>query len=67
MSIKNAAFFAFIGMILLTVVLAIGFFNQLTAYLRDLTPIADLLKWFVAALAGISLSVFFFVFHRTHS
>ena len=65
MNLKSAALFALVGMILLTVLLIADFINLLLGVLRDIVPVVMLLRSLVYMLAGLGVTVFFWVFHRT--
>ncbi|HXM41905.1 MAG TPA: hypothetical protein VN924_11670 [Bryobacteraceae bacterium] len=65
MSLKSAALFALIGMIVLTVFVAMDFVNTVVAVSGGLVPAMKLLTSFVHLLASIGLTVFLYVFHRT--
>ena len=67
MTLKNAALFAFIGMTLLTVVCAVGFVNDLSAFLASAVSAVTMLSSLIHLLASLSVAVFFFVFHRARS
>jgi hypothetical protein len=67
MTLKNAAFFAFIGMALLTVLLAVGFIRDFSALLAGAIAAMALLISLIHLLAGLSVAVFFYVFHKTQS
>ena len=67
MSLKTAAFFALIGMILLTVLDAAGFLRDLTAFLREAVAAMTLLAAAIHVLASLSLTVFLYVFYRTQA
>jgi hypothetical protein len=67
MSLKNAAFFALIGMILLTVLEAVGFLRELTALSHDAVATMVVLASAIHLLASLSVTVFFFAFHRAQS
>ena len=67
MSLKSAAFFALIGMILLTVLLTAGFINDLSAFLSGAVAALALLKCAIYLLASLSLTVFLYVFYRKQS
>ena len=67
MTLKNAAFLALIGTLLLTVVLAVDFINTLSGVLRDLIPAMMLLRSLIYLFAGLMVLVFFFAFHRSQS
>ena len=67
MSLKNAAFFALIGMILLTVLLAAGFIRDLSAFASGAVALITLLTSGIHLLASLSVAVFLFVFHKAQS
>ena len=64
MSLKTAALFALIGMILLTVLLAVGFIRDVSALMAGAIAAAVLLASLVHLLASLSLAVFLYVFHK---
>jgi hypothetical protein len=67
MTLKNAALLAFIGTVLMTVLLVWNFVLTFLNVLRDLVPAVTLFSTFVYAFGCFSVMVFFFVFHRTQS
>ena len=67
MSLKNAAFLALIGTLLLTVLLALDFVKTVSGVLSDVVPVVALLRSLVYLLASLSVTVFFYVFHRAQS
>ena len=67
MSLKSAAFFALIGMILLTVLLAAGFIRDLLGLGSGAVAAITPLKSGVHFLASLGLTVFLFVFHKAQS
>jgi hypothetical protein len=64
MSLKNAAFFALIGIILLTVLLAVGFVRDFSAFLAGAIAALALLKSGIHFLASLSVAVFLCVFYK---
>ncbi|MGA2118928.1 MAG: hypothetical protein ABSH56_29780 [Bryobacteraceae bacterium] len=64
MRLKNAALFAFIGMTLLTVLLAAGFIRDLSAFMSGAVAAIAVLTSGVHLLASFSLAVFLFVFQK---
>ena len=64
MTLKNAAFFAFIGMALLTVVCAVGFIGDLSALLAGAIAPMMVLNSLIHMLASLSVAVFLYVFHK---
>jgi hypothetical protein len=67
MTLKNVALLALIGTILLTALLLWDFVFNLLNLLRGLIPATIVFSSFVYAFAGISVAVFFYVFHRAQS
>jgi hypothetical protein len=67
MSLKNAAFFALIGVILLTVLLAVGFIRDVSGLLAGAVAPMALLKSGICLLAGLGVAVFLYVFHKAQS
>ena len=67
MSSKNAALFACIGMTLLSVLLAVGFIRDFSGVLSGVVPAMRVVHSGIHLLAGVSVAVFFYVFHRKSS
>jgi hypothetical protein len=67
MSLKNAAFFAFIGTTLLTIVLALVFIRDVSTLLAGTIAAITVLTAFIRLLASLSLTVFLYVFHKKQS
>jgi hypothetical protein len=67
MSLKNAAFFALVGMILLTVLLAAVFLRDLLSAIRGVLAAIELLTSAIRLLASLGLTVFLYVFHKNQS
>jgi hypothetical protein len=67
MSLKNAALLALIGMILLTVLLAANLIKDVSALMRGLIADVQFLTSLVYFLASLSVTAFFYVFHKTQS
>jgi hypothetical protein len=67
MTIKNAALLALIGTILMTALLVWVFVITFLNVLRDLVPAVTLFQSFVYAFGCLSVTVFFYVFHRAQS
>jgi hypothetical protein len=65
MRLKNAALFALIGMILLTVLLAAGFIRDLVGLTQGAVAALVLLTSGVHLLASLSVTVFLYVFHKS--
>jgi hypothetical protein len=64
MALKNAALFALIGTLLLTILLVAGFISDVLNVSRGLIADNTMLASFLRALAALSVTVFFFVFHK---
>ena len=64
MTLKNAAFFAFIGMTLLTAVCALGFIGDISALLAGAIPPVRVLTSLIHLLASLSVAVFLYVFYK---
>ena len=67
MTLKSAALFALIGMILLTVLLAAGFIRDVSAILAGAIAAITLLKSLIHLLASLSVTIFLYVFHKAQS
>jgi len=67
MSLKNAAFFALLGMILLTTLLAVVFIRDFSAFLSGAVAAMALLESGIHLLASLSVAVFLYVFHKAQS
>ncbi len=67
MTVKSAAFFALIGMILLTVLLALGFIRDIAGFIGGAVAAMALLISLIHLLASLSMAVFLYVFYRAQS
>jgi hypothetical protein len=65
MALKTAALFAFTGMLLLTILLAAGFLRDLSSFFGDLIPALRVLASAIYFFASLTLTVFFYAFHRS--
>jgi hypothetical protein len=65
MTLKTAALFAFIGMLLLTILLAASFLRDLSSFFRDLIPALRFLASAIYFFASLTLTIFLYVFHRS--
>ena len=65
MTLKNASLFAFIGMTLLSVVCALGFIGDMSAFLGGAIAPMMVVKSLIHLLATLSVAVFFYVFHKS--
>lgn len=67
MTLKNAALLALVGMILLTIVLAVGCIVSVTGFLGGVVSAAAMLASLIRVFAALSLAVYFYVFHKEQS
>jgi hypothetical protein len=65
MTLRNAALFAFIGMLLWTVVLTVRLIINISGVVNGVVPAITLLTLLMEWLASLSLLVFFAVFHKS--
>jgi hypothetical protein len=64
MTLKNAAFFALIGMTLLTILLAVGFIRDVSALVAGAIAAMAFLVSLIHLLASLSVTVFMYVFYK---
>jgi hypothetical protein len=64
MTLKTAALFAFIGMTLQTLLVAVGFIRDLTALLAGAIAAATFLVSLIHLVASLGVTVFLYVFHK---
>ena len=67
MTLKSPALFALVGMILLTVVLALGFIRDLSGFTAGAVAAMAMLISLIHLLASLSVTVFLYVFHKAQS
>ena len=67
MTLKNAAFLALIGSLLITVLLAIDFVDSVLAVVRGLIPAMLVLRTLIYLVASLTVTVFFYAFNRAQS
>jgi hypothetical protein len=65
MSLKSAALFALVGVILLTVVVAVGFIRDISAFTAGAIAAMEMLISLIHLLASLSLAVFLYVFYKS--
>ena len=65
MTLKNAAFLAFVGMALATALLAFDLIESLMNVVRGLIPAVKVFSSLIYTFAAFCAALFFFVFHRT--
>ena len=67
MNMKSAAFLTLIGTLILKILLAADFVRTVSGVMVDLIPALALVRSLVYLLASLSVTVFFYVFHRSQS
>ena len=67
MTLKSAAFFALVGMILLTVAVALSFIRDISAFTSGAIAANAMLVSLIHLLASLSVTVFLYVFYRAQS
>lgn len=67
MTLKSAALFALIGTLLFTILMALDFLKTVSGFLGDVVPVIFLLRSLVYLVASLSVTIFFFVFHKAQS
>lgn len=67
MSLKSAALFALVGMILMTVVVALGFIRDISAFTSGAIAANAVLVSLVHLLASLGVTVFLYVFYKAQS
>jgi hypothetical protein len=65
MTLKNATALAFVGMLLMSLLLLAGFIRDLLSFVRDVIPTLRLLASLIYLFAAFSVTVFLYVFHRS--
>jgi hypothetical protein len=64
MTLKNAALLALVGTIVMTALLVWNFVFNLLNLLRGLIPAVSVFSSFIYAFGCLTVTVFFYVFHR---
>jgi hypothetical protein len=67
MTLKTASLLALIGTLVLTILFAVDFIRTVLGVVRDLIPAMALLRSLVYLFASLSVTAFFYVFHRAQS
>jgi len=67
MSVKVASFLAFVGMLLLTILVIADLVRNISGVLRDIVPMLRLVRSVVYMFASLTATVFFFVFYEQQS
>ena len=64
MTPKNAALLAFLGTLLLTILVTFDFVNTVSGVLRDIVPVMALVRSLIYLLASVTVTVFFYIFYK---
>jgi hypothetical protein len=67
MTLRNAAFFAFVGALLVAALLVLDFVVDLGAAVRGLIPTVRVFSALIYAFAGVTVTLFLFVFYRNRA
>jgi hypothetical protein len=67
MTLKNAALFALVGMTLLTILLAVVFIRDVSAFVAGAIAAMAFLVSLIHLLAGLGVTVFLYVFFKAQS
>ena len=67
MSLRQASFLALIGTLLLSILLVFDLVLDVLSMARGLIPAVTLLTSLIHSFAAVSVTVFFYVFHRAQS
>lgn len=67
MSLKNAALLALTGMLLVTILLIVGFIFDLLNVTQGLIPMSKVLSSLVYSFAALTVTLFFYMFHKNQS
>ena len=67
MTVKNAAFLALAGTLVLTILVLVDFVQTLSGVLADVIPVLAILRSLVYLFASITVTVFFFVFQKSQA
>ena len=67
MTLKGAAFLAFVGTLLVTALLVWDFVFSLLNVLRGLTPAVTVFSSLIYAFGALTVTVFFYVFQKQQS
>jgi hypothetical protein len=67
MTLKHSSFLAFVGTLLLAILLVVDLILNLMSIMRGLIPAVMVLTSLIYAFAALSVTVFFYAFHRAQS
>ena len=65
MTLKSASFLALIGTLLVTILVAVHFFDTIVGVMHDVVPAMALVPCLVYLFASIAVTAFFWVFNRS--
>ena len=65
MTLKKASFLAMIGTLLVTILVAVHFFDTIVGVSRGIVPAMALVPCVVYFFAGIAVTAFFWAFNRS--
>jgi hypothetical protein len=64
MTLKTSALLALIGMIVLSILLAMGLLRDITGFMSGVVPMQAMLRSVIYVFASVSMVVFFYAFHK---
>jgi predicted neutral ceramidase superfamily lipid hydrolase len=67
MNLKAASFLAFVGMLILSVVVIADLVRDMSGFLREILPFVRLIRELVYAFASVTVTVFLYVFYKRQS
>ena len=67
MTLKTASILAFVGTLLATGLVAVHFFDTISGVVRGIVPAMALVPCIVYFFAGVTVTLFFWVFSRSQS
>ena len=67
MTLKTAALLAFISMVLVSALALADFIRIVSGILREIVPMTAFLRSLIYLFTSITITVFFYVFHRAQS
>jgi hypothetical protein len=67
MTLKNTASLAFVGMVLVTILLIAGLISDVSGVVRGLIPAMRLLTSLIYAFASLCVVVFLYAFYKAQS
>jgi hypothetical protein len=64
MTLKTSALLALVGMLMLTILLAMGLLRDITGFLGGVVPLQAMMRSLIYVFASVSAMVFFYAFHK---